>query len=119
MRWLGGRVRTSITSSWQIAVTSVPYPFRLQRAKSSLESASQNRFARGVDDRNPLYTGYRRDTLGEPRTELVGELQGSRAKLHEYSPGPELLLWKLGVRYDNPEGLTINPPGEHGDLEFL
>jgi hypothetical protein len=30
---LGGRVRTSITSFWRIAVTSVPYPFCSQMAK--------------------------------------------------------------------------------------
>ena len=33
---LGGRVRTSITSFWLIAVTSVPYPFRSQMAKVEL-----------------------------------------------------------------------------------
>jgi hypothetical protein len=30
---LGGRVRTSITSFWQIAVTNVPYLFRPKMAK--------------------------------------------------------------------------------------
>ncbi len=32
-----GRVRNKITSFWQIAVTSVPYPFRPQMAKVELE----------------------------------------------------------------------------------
>ena len=63
---LGGRVRTSITSSWRIAVASVPYPFRSQMAKVEPKGSSRKLVCRIVN-RAGVFHVERRDLLSARR----------------------------------------------------